>query len=151
MTPERWHKIYKILEGVWDRDATEWNGFLDEVCVDDPALRAEVEALLAADQNPVEFWQEVPAGLAGIRQAAIARAIDGSVEERPESLESIGTRVGPYTIRGLIGEGGMGVVYRAVREDDFSMEVAIKLLKREDGLAEAGPSLAGAATTDGIV
>jgi serine/threonine-protein kinase len=30
----------------------------------------------------------------------------------------------------LIGRGGMGVVYRAVREDDFRMFVAIKLIKR---------------------
>jgi serine/threonine-protein kinase len=38
--------------------------------------------------------------------------------------------VGRYTIQGLIGKGGMGSVYRAVREDDFRMQVAIKLLKR---------------------
>jgi len=48
----------------------------------------------------------------------------------PEAGEFIGSRVGPYTIQALIGRGGMGAVYRAVREDVFRMEVAIKLLKR---------------------
>src|SRR5206468_6431445 len=38
--------------------------------------------------------------------------------------------VGPYSITGLIGKGGRGTVYRAVREDHFRMDVAIKLLKR---------------------
>ena len=57
--------------------------------------------------------------------AALARAI----EELPDR-DLTGTRVGRYTIQGLIGKGGMGAVYRAVREDDFRMQVAIKLLNR---------------------
>jgi serine/threonine protein kinase len=39
-------------------------------------------------------------------------------------------RVGPYRIEGVLGEGAMGVVYRAVREDDGST-VALKLLRPE--------------------
>jgi serine/threonine protein kinase len=42
----------------------------------------------------------------------------------------LGRRIGPYELREEIGEGGMGVVYRAVRADDqYRKEVAIKLLK----------------------
>src|SRR5690242_12633773 len=47
-----------------------------------------------------------------------------------ESSEPIGQHVGRYIITALIGKGGMGAVYRAVRGDDFYMQVAIKLLKR---------------------
>ena len=43
--------------------------------------------------------------------------------------ELIGKRIGRYTIARFIGKGGMGAVYQAARENDFRMQVAIKLLK----------------------
>jgi serine/threonine protein kinase len=39
-------------------------------------------------------------------------------------------RLGPFRIEGVLGEGAMGVVYRAVREDDGST-VALKVLRPE--------------------
>jgi eukaryotic-like serine/threonine-protein kinase len=43
---------------------------------------------------------------------------------------AIGSRVGAYKLTALIGQGGMGAVYRATREDDeFQKQVAIKLVK----------------------
>lgn len=41
-----------------------------------------------------------------------------------------GTRVGPYELEGVLGEGAMGVVYRAARDEDGAV-VALKLLRAE--------------------
>jgi serine/threonine-protein kinase len=89
-----------------------------------------VDALLAADEDTSGFWKEPPPGLAEIREAVFAPTIDGAPDDSLPGCDLAGTRVGKYTIHGLVGKGGMGAVYRATREDDFRMEVAIKLLKR---------------------
>jgi serine/threonine-protein kinase len=48
----------------------------------------------------------------------------------------IGTRIGPYEIVGLIGAGGMGVVYRA-RDPRLRRDVAIKLIPAARQSADA--------------
>ncbi len=40
---------------------------------------------------------------------------------------SEGTKIGPYTVSGLIGQGGMGEVYRA-RDTKLDRDVALKVL-----------------------
>lgn len=47
-----------------------------------------------------------------------------------------GERVGPYRIERLLGRGGMGAVYLAVREDDYQQQVALKLVSRDAGSEE---------------
>src|SRR5262245_4497900 len=47
----------------------------------------------------------------------------------PEGEPAPGMRLGPYRLIERIGEGGMGVVYRAARDDgEFRREVAIKVV-----------------------
>ncbi|MEJ2080094.1 MAG: serine/threonine-protein kinase, partial [Acidobacteriota bacterium] len=41
----------------------------------------------------------------------------------------IGERIGPYRIRSVIGEGGMGIVYAAEQEEPIRRLVALKLIK----------------------
>ena len=45
------------------------------------------------------------------------------------STPELGTRIGPYLLEGVLGEGGMGIVFRASRED--GSVVALKVLRPE--------------------
>jgi serine/threonine protein kinase len=53
----------------------------------------------------------------------------GGRRESNEDLEP-GGRLGPFRLESILGEGGMGIVFLAVREEDGE-HVALKVLKRE--------------------
>ncbi len=96
----------------WDRRGE----FLDRACAGDAALRLELERRLR------DFGDTV---------VVLDRAAVATTAEPEEPLLLPGTLLGPWEIEGLIGQGGMGEVYRARRADRaFELQVAIKLLKR---------------------
>ena len=118
MSPQQWHRVREVLDAAWDLPPGDREPFLDTACAGDQELRARVDALLAADCN---------AG--GLISHPVAHFGAPDIHDRgADELLAVGRHVGPYTIVERIGSGGMGTVYRAVREDDFRMEVAVKLL-----------------------
>lgn len=116
MTPERWQQIKKILDEVVMVTPDERGVVLDQACKDDPTLRQEVESLL----------QEHSLTSAGLLDSPITLE-----DVNPLADESwAGRRIGPYEVIELIGEGGMGSVYRAARADEqYKKQVAIKIVK----------------------
>jgi serine/threonine-protein kinase len=112
-TPSRLVVVRSLFEAVLDAAPADVDAFLTERAPDDPALRAEVRALLTAHAR-------TDAPLEG----PLASAAAGGGEW-------IGQRVGAYEIVRPIGIGGMGAVYEAVRADAvFEKRVAIKFLRR---------------------
>jgi Tol biopolymer transport system component len=115
VTPERLREIEKLFHEARERTPAERDMFLARACEDDPALRREVESLLA--QPP-----------AGVIDAPIG-ALVAELVTPPTPRLSSGSSVGPYRIERLLDAGGMGEVYRA-RDTTLGRDVAIKILPR---------------------
>lgn len=109
-TPDRWKRIQDLFHQALSRPTSEREAFLEEAC-DDPDLRAEVESMLRAHENADDFLQ----GAADDLLAADT--------EEPSTI-------GPYRLLEPIGQGGMGLVYRAERSDGlYERDVALKIIR----------------------
>jgi serine/threonine protein kinase len=111
-----WARVESLFPQAADLGAAERARFLDRACAGEPRVRAEIEAMLGAADDPL---LDAPVSLAS------------GAEKMAEQLAA-GTRLGSWRIKSLIGLGGMGEVYLAERADGaYQMNAAIKLLKRE--------------------
>lgn len=112
-----WERIQELFEQALEQPVEKQRAFLETECSDNPALVAEIYSLLEADQDPHPM-------LAGQDMDRLGAVL---VSASPASL--LERRIGAYRVVELLGTGGMGAVYRAVRADDqFEQEVAIKVL-----------------------
>jgi eukaryotic-like serine/threonine-protein kinase len=130
-TPERWQRLAPILDEVFDLPLEARVDYLDRACAGDAELRADAEALLAAELDSVDFLEgsldEYVQGFSGDEASPAGQSID---DIAIEDLES-GTLIGPYRVIGELGRGGMGTVYVAERADgQFEQRVALKLVRR---------------------
>ena len=90
--------------------------FVERACAGDAALRQEVERLIARHQGAGNFLEDRAGKMA-------QEAITLPVTDRP------GQQIGPYKLRELLGEGGMGTVFVAEQEQPVRRKVAMKLIK----------------------
>lgn len=116
LEPGRWARVEALFAEALERPEAERASYLEEACGDDRALLEEVKSLLArAQDDPAERFGAVE------RVARELLATTGAAGE--------GRRLGPYRLEEEIGRGGMGVVFRGVREEGgFQQTVAVKVL-----------------------
>jgi Tol biopolymer transport system component len=117
VNPDRWARIETLLDAALDLPPSERDAFLQRECGNDAALLNEVRKILEAGEREDSVLDSSAAKL-----GATLIPNDGA---------GVPSRVGPYRIERLIGEGGMGSVYLAQRDDgEFDHRVALKLVRQ---------------------
>jgi serine/threonine-protein kinase len=115
MDTTRWQRMQTLFHEAADLPETERQPFLKAACGGDDALISEVMAMLEADSQGGSLLDR---DMAHVAQQMLAGA-----DPAPGAKE-----FGPYTLKEVLGEGGMGVVYLAERKD-LGNQVAIKILR----------------------
>ncbi|HZU36681.1 MAG TPA: hypothetical protein VFA18_12260 [Gemmataceae bacterium] len=112
-------------------DTTERSSYLDQACAGDTALRQRLELLLQAHAQAGGFLEAPLAVVSGTGAYEPQQKQESPAAEAvaPPSSEAPGTRIGPYKLLQLIGEGGMGAVYLADQEEPVRRRVALKIIR----------------------
>ncbi|MCH9002128.1 MAG: serine/threonine protein kinase [Planctomycetes bacterium] len=117
MTPPCFQRISELVLAALERKSEQREAFLESECGDDNVLLNEVRSLLAANDE-----HDALDLTGGMDQLA------GGRDDKKSTGPRLPKRIGQYEIIDLIGEGGMGVVFRA-RQDDPKRDVAVKLIR----------------------
>ena len=101
-------------------DQSERTNFLDQECAGQPELRGRIERLIQAHERSHILLDQVDPGCSPAEM----------LQTVPCASEASGVVIdGKYTLIEVIGEGGMGAVWRARQSEPVKRFVAIKLIK----------------------
>lgn len=115
MNPDRWRLIQELFARAVDLPAARWPEVLRASGADQEVV-AEVLELLAADEDAAHDGSVLGRDISDVA----TRLIDTPAAPPPD--------IGPYHLLDVLGEGGMGTVFRAERSDTKGV-VAIKILR----------------------
>lgn len=113
MDTVRWAQVRKVFDEAVLIPSHERRAWLRQTCRDAPDILNEVELLLQSHDTLGKFLEPPESS------------------SRPQSATTLaGKQIGPYRVVNVIGEGGMGTVYRAVRDyGQYQKHVAIKVVR----------------------
>jgi len=114
MDSTRWERIQGLFHEALERPASERLTFLESASGGDQQLIRDVQALIEEDTHGASLLDR------DVSQVATEML-------RPPAAV-LAQEFGPYRLREVLGEGGMGVVYLAERQDLGSL-AAIKVLR----------------------
>src|ERR1041385_1483717 len=114
--PERWQRIREVFDAALKLPAEQRAAYLDQACAGDAEFREEVESLLNSYREADKFL-ETPAVKSLSSLVGPGRSWEGKV-------------VGSYRVVEEIGQGGMGVIYRA-QDIRLGRTAALKFLPED--------------------
>jgi serine/threonine protein kinase len=113
LNKDDWQKFSPLLDQAMDMDERQRDEWLTRLEPDNPEAAAFIRAYFETREK-----------------AARLGFLEGSLAAGEAESSWIGRRVGPYTISALIGQGGMGNVWLALRSDGrFEGRFALKFLR----------------------
>lgn len=110
----RWDRAFELFHRALDLAEAERERWLLATCDGDRELLEEVRSLLASharSNGPLD-------------RPAAHEPLSALIEQR-----LLGQRIGPYLLSSVLGEGGMGIVFRAEQQQPIRRTVALKLIK----------------------
>ncbi len=120
-TSSRHNRVEELFLAASDMETSAREPFLTQQCRGDDELRKEVESLLSHIIEDKFLDSRDSPGKRLLTKIGVDIAAD-------EPVLPDGTRINAYTIRAVIGSGGMGVVYVAEQESP-RRTVAVKLVR----------------------
>ncbi len=126
---ERHERLGKLFSETRKLPTEERSTFLESNC-DDADLRAEVMALLEDSAGSIKT-EHIQIGLGRAAAEVIGTGAAGFNDAgEPGSMRpTLGSKIGPYQLLDVLGEGGFGIVYEAEQTEPVKRHVALKIIK----------------------
>jgi WD40 repeat protein/serine/threonine protein kinase len=119
VSPEQWHRVAEIFAEAKTCPPADRQQWLQEACAGNEPILREVERLLRAEECAGDFLEQPL-----FSQSDATKTSPGG-HNRP-----ILQNFGAYHILGVLGEGGMAIVYLAEQRGPIQRRVALKIIKQ---------------------